>query len=68
MGDGLGPCDGLDWQRSRFCVGEFHCVEWAYGDSCVYLRNSQKPDLYLCLTPAAWRCLILRIRSAWAVS
>lgn len=66
MGEGCGSFQVLRWQRSRFCVGEGHCVEWAYGDGCVYLRNSRKPEYFLSLSLEAWRGLITGIRSPLA--
>jgi hypothetical protein len=63
MHDSCGPYSGLNWRRSRFCVGDGHCVEVAYGDGCVYLRNSQSPDHCLCLTQDAWQSMIACLRS-----
>ncbi|TDO42416.1 uncharacterized protein DUF397 [Paractinoplanes brasiliensis] len=51
------------WRRSSRCISDHHCVEVARVESGVLLRNSQKPDEVLRLTPDQWRDFLRMVRS-----
>ena len=47
---------GVEWRRSRFCVGEGHCVEWSVvdGGTQVRMRNSTAPGTVLVFDADEW--------------
>jgi len=56
---------GDEWQRSRFCVGDGHCVELSVvgGNSQVRMRNSTAPDTVLVFDADQWRNFIDAVKA-----
>jgi hypothetical protein len=50
------------WRKSSRCEGG-HCVEVAFRDGGVAMRNSTVPDLQLQLSVDAWRSLVAGLRA-----
>jgi hypothetical protein len=48
--------DEAEWRRSRFCVGDGHCVEVsvAAGGAQVRMRNSTAPETVLVFDADDW--------------
>lgn len=51
---------GNEWRRSRYCVGEGHCVEWSVvaGGAQVRMRNSTAPETVLVFDADEWRTFL----------
>lgn len=64
------PIESTDaaWRRSRYCVGEAHCVEVADLDGYVGLRNSQAPALTLVFDKAEWRTFVDAVKAGEILS
>ena len=56
---------GDEWRRSRFCVGDGHCVELSVvgGGAQVRMRNSTAPDLVLVFDADAWRSFLDAVKA-----
>jgi hypothetical protein len=53
--DEMGPV--AQWRKSRRCESS-HCVEVAPLGTEIGMRNSQRPELHLTLSPDAWRSFV----------
>ncbi len=53
------------WRRSRYCVGESHCVEVAVidGGAGIGLRNSRSPGTVLTFDGAQWQEFVDSLKS-----
>lgn len=53
------------WQKSSFCGGEGgnNCIEVRSHTGAVQLRESERPERNLTVTPAALRALILGVKA-----
>jgi uncharacterized protein DUF397 len=50
---------GAAWQRSSRSSGNGQCVEWAYLDDAVAVRNSREPEgPVLVFTLEEWRAFV----------
>ena len=60
--DRLAPADSV-WRRSRYCVGESHCVAVAVVDGDVLLCNSKSPGTVLAFDGAEWQNFVDSLKS-----
>jgi hypothetical protein len=51
------------WRRSRYCVGESHCVEVAVMDGGIGLRNSTSPGSVLTFDGVEWKNFVDSLKS-----
>jgi hypothetical protein len=53
--------DGLVWRKSRSCDSAA-CVEIAFADEVVLIRNSNDPGLRLTISRHEWRAFVRGLR------
>jgi hypothetical protein len=60
----VGVAEG-EWQRSRSCVGEGHCVEVSVvnNGAQVRMRNSTTPETVLVLNADGWRSFLDAVKA-----
>ncbi len=54
----------LSWRRSSFCANG-DCVEVAYWEDRVLVRNSKNPDIVLDVSRSEWEAFLRDISVQW---